>query len=66
MKLHTAALVAGTLWLGSLLAVTAEPHQSVAHLAAYVSSRAMQRKWCSMIRFLGARWVLSPHYEAKK
>ena len=35
MKLHTVALVTGAFWLGSLIAVTSEPHQSVAHLAAY-------------------------------
>jgi membrane protein implicated in regulation of membrane protease activity len=35
VKLHTAALVASTLWLGSLLAVVVGPHPSVAHLAVY-------------------------------
>jgi multisubunit Na+/H+ antiporter MnhE subunit len=38
MKLHTAALVTSTLWLGSLLAVVVGPHASVAHLAVYAWS----------------------------
>lgn len=35
MKLHTAAAVVGTFWLGSLLAVVVGPHPSIAHLAVY-------------------------------
>lgn len=35
MKLHTAALVTGAFWLGSLLAVATEPHPSVANMAVY-------------------------------